>query len=102
MSEEPKPLEQTEEQAKTKSYVIGTISLDEHGVFHAHYIGYHKVFKKEYFGNGVESRRNIRELLDVVGSRLNNNKDVYMEKIKEVQQNENTETSSDGSGDSST
>ena len=68
-----------------KGYVIGTISVDRDGIWSVSYIGHHDVMGKKYFGNGVVSMRNIRQLLDVVGSRLNNKKDVYMDKIKEVE-----------------
>lgn len=86
--------EMSPEQLETKAYTIGTISIDKDGIFHAHYIGHHDVMGKKYFGNGVVSMRNIRQLLDTLGSRLNKKKDVYTEKIKEI---ENAKTNDDGS-----
>lgn len=68
-----------------EAYIVGTLSIDQDGIWHCSYIGHHKVGKKEYFGNGVESSRNIRELFNIVGSRLNNKKSVYTEKIEEIE-----------------
>jgi hypothetical protein len=77
----------TQEQPEQKGYVVGSICIDKDGIWSVYYIGHHKVGKKTYFGNGVESSRNIRELLNIVGSRLNNKKEIYTEKIKEVEFN---------------
>lgn len=98
MTDIPKALQLTEEEAKAKSYVIGTVSIDADGIFHMHYIGPHFSGNRKYFGNGVVSFRNVRELMDVVGSRLNKAKDLYLAKINEVTSNEPTSTESDSSG----
>lgn len=87
----------TEEEIQAKSYAIGTISIDKFGIWHCTYIGHHKVGKKTYFGNGIESRLNIRELFEIVGSRLNNDKSVYMDKITEVENEQHEIPTSDNS-----
>lgn len=80
----PKAMQQDTEQEPVQSYIIGTISIDADGVWRCHYIGHHEVLHRKYFGNGSISSRNIRQMLNVVGSRLNNKKDVYLDKIIEV------------------
>lgn len=69
-----------------KSYVVGTISIDETGCWHCHYIGYHDVMNRKYFGNGVVSFRNIRKMLDIVGSRLAKADRTYTDKIREIEE----------------
>lgn len=95
MTELPKALQLTEEEKQVKSYAIGTISIDAQGVWHCHYIGHHDVMGKKYFGNGVVSLRNIKQLLNIVGSRLNNKKSTYVKKIEEVE-NDTPKYDSDG------
>ncbi len=87
MQNDPAYEEQENLENEQKAYVIGQISIDKDGIWHVHYIGYHKVGFRSYFGNGVESARNIKQLLEVVGSRLNKAKDIYTEKIQEVESN---------------
>ncbi len=81
----PDALKLTDEQKQVKAYTIGTISIDANGCFHVHYVGHQKVFRKEYFGNGVESGYNPVTLLYRIASRLLKKKDVYLNKIKEVE-----------------
>lgn len=94
-NELPEAFQLTEEQKEVKAYTIGTISIDADGIWHCHYIGHHEVLRKKYFGNGVVSYRNVREMLDIVGSRLNNKQSVYLDKIQEVE-NATTITETDG------
>lgn len=88
-----------------KAYVIGTLSIDQYGIWHMSYVGPHQVGFRKYFGEGVESERNIRMLLEIVGSRLNNAKELYVEKIVEIESkkeethaSDQPSESSDGSG----
>lgn len=73
-----------EEDKEQKSYVVGTISIDEYGCWHCHYIGLHETAGKKYFGNGVLSNPNIAKLLITIGNRLFCAKKLYREKIEEV------------------
>lgn len=70
---------------ETKAYVIGTLSIDADGIFHMSYVGPHKVGFRRYFGEGVESERNIQTLMKIVASRINRAKDLYVEKIQEIE-----------------
>lgn len=76
---------------KDTAHAIGTISLGADGMWHLHYVGYHRVAFKSYFGSGVESSRNLNKLLKIVGSRLEKAKQVYLDKIQEVE-TQNAET----------
>ncbi len=79
----------------SRSYLLGTISIDEDGIWHVHSMGVHSVDGKQYFGNGVESDRNIRKLFAIIGSRMNNNKDHYLKMIDEAKNEPTTEQPAD-------
>ncbi len=97
----PKALGLTDEQKQLKTFVVGTISIDANGIWNVHYIGPHIVDKKAYFGNGQDSSLNLRQLLNVVGSRLTRAKDVFVSKIQELEANVSEQPNTDdesGSG----
>lgn len=95
----PEGFKLTEEQMKVKSYAVATISMDAEGNWHAHYTGYNKVAGKAYFGSSIISSKNIRKMLDVLGSRLAKAESIYADKIVELiskeQIDETTTTESD-------
>lgn len=79
-------VDQTEETIpEAIGHVLGTLTVDKDGIFRMYYIGPHNVLGKKYFGNGVVALRNIRELFNIVGSRINNAKPIYIEKILEIE-----------------
>lgn len=79
-------------QASTVGYIIGNITIDNDGIWRFYYVGPHNVAGKRYFGNGVVALRNIRELFDVVGSRLNKVKEIYVDKILDLEKEKSDDT----------
>lgn len=88
-----------------KAYIVGTLSLTAEGIWRMDYIGPHpnEARTEMIFGNGTVASRNIRELFDIVGSRLNHVKDIFADKILEIENapitDESTDSDSPGRGD---
>lgn len=76
--------ELTKEEIERKGYAIGEITMDDDGIWHVAYIGWYKWRGVERFGPWSLSDRNVRRLLDTIGSRLGHKQDVYLGKIKEL------------------
>lgn len=93
-----------DEQNLAKSHAIGTIGISEDGLWHVHYIGYYIDPRtcRSRFGNWVESSRNLKKLLEIIGSRLANCKELYIEKISQTGENKDGPTHADTEFESST
>lgn len=66
-----------------KSHVIGSISIARDGTWHCHYVGEHTYAGKTYFGNGHLGGRNLRKVLNAVGTKLGKQQQVYLDRIEE-------------------
>lgn len=68
-----------------KGYVIASVSIDNEGVFHLSYVGWHTLLGQNRFGSATHSDRSPGAIAKKLRNTLEKSKPLYLAKVKEVE-----------------